>query len=153
MADRDLDIGIIGPATAVISGIIGLAVVALVVSQRANTANVLKAFFSGVSNVIGVAISPVTGQSVSGVGAAGLTGGNWQAYSLASAGPSTATGTGPTGGFNIGGLLGGGSPLGGLLGGGGGGGGIGGLDVTSLLGGIGGDAGGLGGLGIVSSFL
>jgi hypothetical protein len=63
--------------TAGISAFIGLAVVAIVISQRANTVNVIGTFMAGITNLIGVAISPITGQSVSGLSAAGLTGGSW----------------------------------------------------------------------------
>jgi hypothetical protein len=63
----------------IIGAIIGLAVLAIVISNTANTANVLSSFFGGLSNLIGVAISPVTGQSVSGLtaGTPGLQGGSW----------------------------------------------------------------------------
>jgi hypothetical protein len=60
-----------------IAAIIGLAVLAIVISSRANTVAVLQSFFSGTANLIGVAISPITGQSVSGLSAGGLTGGSW----------------------------------------------------------------------------
>lgn len=62
-----------------IAAIVSLAVVAIVISQKANTPNVLTAFFGGLSNLIGVAISPVTGQTVSGLGAGPLVGdtGTW----------------------------------------------------------------------------
>lgn len=96
----------IGTKISVIVGsIIGLAVLAVVVSARANTTNVIGAFFGGVSNLIGVAISPVTGQSVS--AGTGLQGGPWQAG-----------GAGGTSGFavNLGGGGGGTDFLGGLFG-------------------------------------
>jgi hypothetical protein len=62
-----------------IAAIISLAVVALVISSKANTSNVLNSFFGGLSNLIGVAISPVTGQTVAGLNAGQLTGdtGTW----------------------------------------------------------------------------
>ena len=62
-----------------IAAIISLAVVALVISSKANTPNVLNSFFGGLSNLIGVAISPVTGQTVAGLNAGQLTGdtGTW----------------------------------------------------------------------------
>lgn len=84
--------------SAVVAAIIGLAVLAVIVSSRANSANVIGAFFSGMSNLIGVAVSPVTGQAVSGLSAGGLTGGAW------AQGGSGGSGTS---GFSIG--LGGGS--------------------------------------------
>jgi hypothetical protein len=61
-----------------VAAIIGLAVIALLVSQRANTANVIGAAAGGLSNLIGVAISPVTGAQT-GAGATGLAGGSWTA--------------------------------------------------------------------------
>lgn len=63
--------------TGIVAAVIGLAVLAIVISQKANTANVLGAFFGGISNLVGVAISPVTGQAVSGLNASGLSGGTW----------------------------------------------------------------------------
>jgi hypothetical protein len=82
-----------------IATIITLAVIAIVISARANTSNVLLAFFGGMSNLIGVAISPVTGQSVSGLSATGvsttgLLGGNWAV-------PVGATGSVLTGAGNV----------------------------------------------------
>jgi membrane DNA delivery protein len=71
MGDIGKDIG------AGIAAIIGLAVLAIVISSRANTVAVLQSFFAGASNLIGVAISPITGQSVSGLTAGGLSGGAW----------------------------------------------------------------------------
>jgi len=44
--------------------VIGLAIVATLVSNRANTTGVLQAAASGLANNIGVAESPVTGQSL-----------------------------------------------------------------------------------------
>ena len=61
---------------AAVTGIIGLAVIAVVVSNGANTANVVKAVGGGLSNLIAVAISPVTGKAPTGT-AASLTGGQW----------------------------------------------------------------------------
>lgn len=85
--------------SAIIAGIIGLAVVALIVSQGANTMGVIYQFFGGLSNLIGVAISPVTGQSVAGLSAGGLGGGSWTTGSPASGGLGLAVNTG---GFSIG---------------------------------------------------
>jgi hypothetical protein len=114
-----------------VAALIGLAVIAIVISQRANTANVLGSFFGGLSNVIGTAISPVTGQSVAGLttGQSGqLLGGGGYYTGGSFAGP---TGNAGTLGFNLGGLFGGG--------GGGGGFNIGGLlNLGSLFGGSGG---------------
>lgn len=125
-----------------VAAIFGVAVIAIIVSQRATTASVLQSFFAGLSNLIGVAISPITGQSVSGLGAGGLTGGQWAQGGT----PGYASSASGFGGFNIGGILGGASGmlggiggLGGILGGGGGGGGLG--SIGSIFGG-GGDSGG-----------
>lgn len=49
----------------IVTAIIGLALIAVLVSNRANTASVVQAAASGLGNDIGVAISPVTGQKVS----------------------------------------------------------------------------------------
>lgn len=45
--------------------IVGLAVVAVIVSKRSNAAGIIQASASGLANNIGVAISPVTGSSPS----------------------------------------------------------------------------------------
>lgn len=50
---------------AIVSGIIGLSIVSVLVSPRAQTPTVLGAAGSALSNVIGAAVSPVTGQNVS----------------------------------------------------------------------------------------
>jgi hypothetical protein len=121
-----------------IAAIIGLAVIALMLSNKANTVNVISAFFGGLSNLIGVAVSPVTGQSVSGLSAAGLSGGTWQTGSGGTGSTSAFSAGGSGGGFNIGSLLGG---AGSLLGGSGIGSGLSGL----FSGGEGGLAGGSGG--------
>lgn len=42
----------------------GVAIVALVVSRKSNAAGVIQAWFSGNSNLLGVATSPVTGAKV-----------------------------------------------------------------------------------------
>lgn len=136
----------------IVGAIIGLAVLAIIISAKANTASVLGAFFGGLSNLVGVAISPITGQSVSGL-SAGLAGGAWStgtsgfalnggSYGVNQGGIGQITNM--TGGGFLGGGGGGMGGLGGLLGGGGGGGmgGIGGL----LGGGGGGGAGGFGSL-------
>lgn len=44
--------------------IIGVALVAVLVSKNANTAGVLQAYFSGNANLLGVAEAPVTGSQV-----------------------------------------------------------------------------------------
>lgn len=45
--------------------VIGLAIVAVVVSRNSNAAGIIRAGASGLANNIGVAISPVTGASYS----------------------------------------------------------------------------------------
>lgn len=112
----------------IIGSIIGLAVLAVVVSHGANTTNVLGAFFGGVTNLIGVAISPITGQSVA--GGTGLAGGTWQAGGVGGGTSGFAVDLGGGGGDLLGGLFGsltagsnlpgtGNDPTGGLFGGGG----------------------------------
>lgn len=44
-----------------VSAIIGVAIIAVVLSQGATTVNVLGTFFSGLSQLLGIVISPVTG--------------------------------------------------------------------------------------------
>ena len=46
--------------------IVGLAMVAILISQKANTSSIIQALASGGSSLIGTAISPVTGASGSG---------------------------------------------------------------------------------------
>jgi hypothetical protein len=46
---------------AIVTGAIGLAIVAVLVSQRAQTPSVLSAAGDALSSVIGAAVSPVTG--------------------------------------------------------------------------------------------
>lgn len=96
--------------SAIVASIIGLAVLAVIVSQGANTANVLQAFFGGVTNLIGVAISPVTGQSIN--SGTGLTGGAWQAGGIGGGYSGFASSTSGSGGL----FGGGGGLLGSLLG-------------------------------------
>ena len=47
------------------TAIVGLAIVAVLVSKNSNTAQVIQAGASGFNNAIGVAIAPVTGASYS----------------------------------------------------------------------------------------
>ena len=107
-----------------VGAIVALAVVAILISAKSNTPNVLGAFFGGLSNLIGVAISPVTGQTVAGLSAAGLTssGLTGQPAQWAQTIGSSSGTSGSLGG--IGSILGGGGSggLGGILGGGAGGG-------------------------------
>lgn len=51
---------------AIVSGIIGLAIVAVVVSKNAQAPTVLQAAGSALSSVIAAAVSPVTGGGVAG---------------------------------------------------------------------------------------
>lgn len=51
-----------GAATIALA-VIGLAMVAILISRRSNTAGVIQAAASGLANNVGVAISPVTGSS------------------------------------------------------------------------------------------
>jgi hypothetical protein len=54
----------IGPAfITVIGGIIGLAIVAVLVGQKAQTSNVLQAGGTMLSGIIGAAVAPVSGGS------------------------------------------------------------------------------------------
>lgn len=46
---------------AFVAGIIGLAIIAVLVSTRANTSNVITSAASGLSAIIGAAVSPITG--------------------------------------------------------------------------------------------
>ena len=48
----------------IVLAIVGLGIISALVSRKANTAGVVQAFASGIGNDIGVAQSPVTGQSV-----------------------------------------------------------------------------------------
>jgi cell shape-determining protein MreC len=44
------------------TAIVGVAMIAILISQKANTAKVIQAFSTGTSQVLGTALSPVTGQ-------------------------------------------------------------------------------------------
>ena len=59
-----MDTGAIGSAiVSIIMAVIGVAIIATLVSQQAQTANVLTAGGTAVSNVLSSALSPVTGGS------------------------------------------------------------------------------------------
>lgn len=61
----------IGPAAvAIVSGIIGLAIVAVLVSSNAQTGTVISQSGTALSNIIGAAVSPVTGNTSSMFGSA-----------------------------------------------------------------------------------
>jgi hypothetical protein len=131
--------------SAIVAAIVGVAVVALIVSPNARSAGVLEAAFSGLSNLIGVAVSPVTGQQVSGLSGAGLSGGGWSAYTVpAAAGPGGSLTVAGQNGMvsigNIGGLLTGAGNLatsiGGLFSGSGSGGGATAIDNVDIAGNI-----------------
>ena len=63
----------IGPYTiAVIGSIIGLAVLAVIVSQKANTSAVISSAGSALSGIIGAAVAPVSGGSGSTFGSNAL---------------------------------------------------------------------------------
>lgn len=51
--------------TTIALAIVGLAIVAVIVSKKANTSGVLQSAASGFSNAIGVASAPVSGANVS----------------------------------------------------------------------------------------
>lgn len=50
-------------AATIILAVIGLAMVAALISRKSDTAKILQAGASGLGNVMGVALSPVTGSS------------------------------------------------------------------------------------------
>jgi len=54
---------IIGGVVTIVTAIIGVALLAVLVSKNSDTAGVIKAGSSGVSSMIGAAVSPVTGSS------------------------------------------------------------------------------------------
>jgi PRD1 phage membrane DNA delivery len=72
------------PVVTIIAGVIGVAIIAVLVSQRAQTANVFAAAGGAFSNILSTAVSPVTGAAATpNVNAgsnsnsfSGLTGGN-----------------------------------------------------------------------------
>lgn len=52
--------------TTVLVAIVGVAIVAVLVSNKSNTVGVIQAAASGFGNALNVAVSPVTGSSVAG---------------------------------------------------------------------------------------
>lgn len=63
----------IGPGiVSIIAGIIGLAMVAVIVGRNAQTSGVISSAGTALSGVIGAAVSPVSGTGIGGYG--GLTG-------------------------------------------------------------------------------
>lgn len=64
----------IGPTLiAVISGIIGLAIIAVLVSQKAQTSTVLQGAGTALSSIINAAVSPVSSNSGNQFGSTGST--------------------------------------------------------------------------------
>jgi hypothetical protein len=55
----------VSAAVAVIGGIVGLAIVAVLVSQKAQTSGVIQAAGSALSGIIGAAVGPITGSTAS----------------------------------------------------------------------------------------
>lgn len=51
----------VGQMVVVLTGIIGVAIIAVLVSKNAQTPAVLNSLFGGVSKTLGTAVSPVTG--------------------------------------------------------------------------------------------
>ena len=67
-----MDTGAIGTAVvSIVMAVIGVAIIAVLVSQQAQTANVLTAGGTAISKVLGSALSPVTGSG--GLGGVNLT--------------------------------------------------------------------------------
>lgn len=56
--------GAVESVVAIFSAIVGVAIVAILISKKSNTAGVLQAFGSAFGNSLAVAVSPVTGSSV-----------------------------------------------------------------------------------------
>lgn len=52
--------------TAILVAIIGVAILAVILSPRSQTANVITSASEGFSQMLGVAVSPITGQGFSG---------------------------------------------------------------------------------------
>ena len=52
--------------SSIVVAILGLAIVAVLVSKRANTANVIQATGSSLGGLIGAAVSPITGAAIPG---------------------------------------------------------------------------------------
>jgi hypothetical protein len=52
-----------GGISALFTGVIGLAILAIVLSNSSNTVNVIQSFFSGLTSLIGTVVTPVSGGS------------------------------------------------------------------------------------------
>jgi PRD1 phage membrane DNA delivery len=60
---------------AIVSGIIGLAIVAVIVSQNAQTGSVITSGGTALSSIIGAAVSPVSGSNTFGAAGSSALGG------------------------------------------------------------------------------
>lgn len=61
--------GLVEGIVSIFVAIVGVAIVAVIVSKKSNTAGVLQAWGSAFSNALGVAVSPVTGSNITPSGA------------------------------------------------------------------------------------
>lgn len=69
--------GNVGPlVVSVIAGVIGLAMVAVLVSKSANTSSVISSSGSALSSVISAAVSPVSGSTGNTYGSSNYSGGS-----------------------------------------------------------------------------
>lgn len=59
----------------ILTAIVGVAILSVLVSKKSNTAGVISAGSAAFGNALGIAVSPVTGSTVSGLGG-GQGGGN-----------------------------------------------------------------------------
>jgi hypothetical protein len=67
--------GAMATFAAILTAVIGLAIISVLVSKQSNTTSVLQAGSQGLGTIIGAAVSPVTGQSnFGGTGTGGLLG-------------------------------------------------------------------------------
>ena len=112
-----MDVASIGKGiTGFVTAIIGLAILAVVLSNGANTVGVLNSFFSGLANLLKVVVAPVTGGSGTSLSSSayplGVTGyagsivpgnsasGGYGGFSLGANGNGVSVGT-PYGGVNL----------------------------------------------------
>lgn len=72
-----MDRSIFEPVITIAAGIIGVAIIAVLVSQKANTAGVFAAAGGAFSNAVSAAVSPVTGNSAAPNVNAGTSGGGF----------------------------------------------------------------------------
>lgn len=66
-----------GEIMVILSSVVGLALVAVLVSRQANTSGVLGAGGQAFSNIIGAAVSPVTGNAFGSAGGGWTSAGNF----------------------------------------------------------------------------